>query len=241
MPSALLVWRVLRGFTWRTFPLRGWLPKKTLRSSGKKVLASNPFFRGVGAIQKSQQGNDTMYKNGLIIHGDEAPTQVIVKGREAIALLDAHPLSHYNQSHEALIALLNLDDITYALENSTGWESYFIKGYCSALADDSGYDYYSIVVFTNPVITDTQPSLQAEYDTWLKATCPQSMLDDASYEMTAENLMLHTRDGGWVMPDENVHDFWVDYYQVDYLRAFCRRWDVVENYVSDEEYAEETV
>lgn len=184
----------------------------------------------------------TIYKNGLTFHRGEAPTQVIVKGREAIALLDAHPLAHYNQSHEALIALLNLDDTPHALENTTGWSSDTIKGYCCALAiSPLGYDYYSIVSFTNPVLTDTQASLQAEYDRWLKATCPQSMLDDASYEMTPENLMLHTRDGGWVMPDENVHDFWVDDYQVDYLRAFCRRWDVVENYVSDEEYAEKTV
>ncbi len=207
----------------------------------RKFLPRTLFSVWWGAIQKSQQGNDAMYENGLIIHRDEAPTQVIVKGREAIALLDAHPLSHYNQSHEALIALLNLDDTPRVLENITGYSSDTIKGYCCALADDRGYDYYSIVVFTNPVLTDTQPSLVIEYDRWLKATCPQSMLDDASYEMTPENLMLHTRDGGWVMPDENVHEFWVDDYQVDYLRAFCRRWDVVENYVSDEEYAEETV
>ena len=65
------------------------------------------------------------------------------------------------------------------------------------------------------------------------------MLDDDTYEMTAENLMLHTRDGGWVKPTENKHDFWVTKSQVDYLYAFCRRWDVVDNYVSDEEEEDE--
>ena len=107
------------------------------------------------------------------------------------------------------------------------------------LRDDRGYDYYEIVQFTAPTLTDTQPSLQAEYDTWLKANCPQAMLDDTSYEMTAENLLLHTRDGGWVKPTENKHDFWVTKSQVDYLYAFCRRWDVVDNYVSDEEEEDE--
>ena len=182
-------------------------------------------------------------KNGMIIYNGEAPTCVVVKGFTAVDLLDSHPTSHYNSCFDALVALLNLDGGTdaIAIENATGWSRDTLKGYVASLADDRGYDYYNIVKFTSPTLTDTQPSLQAEYEAWLKANCPQSMLDDTSYEMTAENLMLHTRDGGWVMPDENVHDFWVDDYQVDYLRAFCRRWDVVENYVSDEEYAEETV
>jgi hypothetical protein len=182
-------------------------------------------------------------KNGMIIHQNEAPTCVIVKGYEAVALLDSHPTSHSYVCFDALVALLNLDDMysthNVSLENATGWSRDTLKGYVASLADDRGYDYYNIVKFTSPTLTDTQPSLQAEYDMWLKANCPQALLDDPTYEITAENLMLHTRDGGWVKPDENLYDFWVDDYQVDYLRAFCRRWDVVENYVSDEEIEEE--
>ena len=188
------------------------------------------------------------YKNRITIHKNEAPTCVIVKGFTAVDLLDSHPTSHFNSCLDALVALLRvsrclswLEDATeaIAIENATGWSRDTLKGYVASLADDRGYDYYNIVKFTAPTLTDTQPSLQAEYNAWLKANCPQSMLDDTSYEMTAENLMLHTRDGGWVKPDENVHGFWVDESQVDYLRAFCRRWDVVENYVSDEEIEEE--
>ena len=178
-------------------------------------------------------------KNGIIIHKDEAPTCVIVKGYEAVALLDSHDDTHYNTCIDALVALLNVDDTTHALENVTGWTLKFIQGYSMGLRDARGYDYYEIVTFTAPTLTDTQPSLQAEYDTWLKANCPQAMLDDTSYEMTAENLLLHTRDGGWVKPTENKHDFWVTKSQVDYLYAFCRRWDVVDNYVSDEEEEDE--
>jgi len=176
-------------------------------------------------------------KNGITIHNDEAPTRVLVKGYEAIALLESHDDSHYNTCLDALVALLNVDDTSHALENISGWTTNFIQGYSMGLRDDRGYDYYEIVKFTAPTLTDTIETLQAEYDAWLKANCPQSMLDDKGYEITAENLMLHTRDGGWVMPDENLHDFWVDDYEVDYLRAFCRRWDVAENYVSDEEIA----
>tara|TARA_R110002051_G_C8715933_1_gene496109 strand:- start:1423 stop:1986 length:564 start_codon:yes stop_codon:yes gene_type:complete len=178
-------------------------------------------------------------KNGIIIHNGEAPTCVIVKGYEAVALLDAHRVVHYNACADALIALLSLDDNVPCLnfENATGWTSDTLKGYVASLADDRGYDYYSIVKFVMPTITDSITSLQAEYDVWLKANCPQSMLDDHTYEMTAENLMLHTKEWFAGEEDTNEHGLWLTDNQVDYLRAFCRRWDVAENYVSDEEYA----
>ena len=180
---------------------------------------------------------DSIYQE-ITIHKGEAPTCVIVKGYEAVALLESHDDTHYNTCLDALVALLNVDDTPYkAVENVTGWRTSTRRGYAISLSDDRGHDYYEIVKFTSPTLTDTQPSLQAEYDTWLKANCPQSMLDDDTYEMTAENLMLHTKE--WFKGEEqdNVHDLWLTDYQVDYLRAFCRRWDVVENYVSDEEIA----
>tara|TARA_Y100001963_G_C6771073_1_gene444877 strand:- start:1062 stop:1625 length:564 start_codon:yes stop_codon:yes gene_type:complete len=178
-------------------------------------------------------------KNGMIIYNGEAPTCVVVKGFTAVDLLDSHPTSHYNSCFDALVALLNLDGGTdaIAIENATGWSRDTLKGYVASLADDRGYDYYNIVKFTSPTLTDTQPSLQAEYEAWLKANCPQSMLNDKGYEMTAENLMLHTREWFKGREEENVHGFWLTDNQFDYLRAFCRRWDVVENYVSDEEIA----
>lgn len=178
-------------------------------------------------------------KNGIIIHGNEAPTCVIVKGHEAVALLDSHPMSHYNACFDALVALLKLDGATdaIAIENATNWTPDTLKGYVASLADDRGYDYYNIVKFTAPTLTDTIETLQAEYDAWMKANCPQSMLDDTSYEMTAENLMLHTKEWYAGEEDTNEHGLWLTDNQVDYLRAFCRRWDVAENYVSDEEYA----
>ena len=180
-------------------------------------------------------------KNGIIIHNGEAPTCVIVKGFTAVALLDSHPTPHYSACFDALVALLKLDGGTDALaiENATGWTLDTLKGYVASLADDRGYDYYNIVKFVMPTITDSITSLQAEYDVWLKANCPQSMLDDDTYEITAENLMLHTKEWFAGEEDTNVHELWLTESQVDYLRAFCRRWDVAENYVSDEEYEEE--
>jgi len=180
-------------------------------------------------------------KNGMIIYNGEAPTCVVVKGFTAVALLDSHRMPHYSTCFNALVALLNLDGGTdaIAIENATGWSRDTLKGYVASLADDRGYDYYNIVKFTSPTLTDTIETLQAEYEVWLKANCPQAMLDDKGYEMTAENLMLHTREWFKGREEENEHGLWLTDNQVDYLRAFCRRWDVVENYVSDEEIEEE--
>lgn len=161
-------------------------------------------------------------KNGIIIHGNEAPNCVIVKGHEAVALLDSHPMSHYNACFNALETLLKLDEGTeaIAIENATNWTPDTLKGYVAALADDRGYDYYNIVKFTAPTLTDTIETLQAEYFTWLGANSPERRED-------------------WEGADGTRSSDWVNESQVDYLRAFCRRWDVAENYVSDEEDEEE--
>tara|TARA_R100000353_G_C6440681_1_gene178475 strand:+ start:188 stop:391 length:204 start_codon:yes stop_codon:yes gene_type:complete len=63
--------------------------------------------------------------------------------------------------------------------------------------------------------------LQKEYEAWLKDNLPSVMLDSKEWDLSAESLMamIGHEDELWSPSNE----------QYDWLRDFCKQWDVRAN------------